>query len=82
MLLIRFVAAAQQSKILFIRPSMSQIEIADRSIIDQDGIKIIQTFLYISPTCSVNDNKLNRDTSIKKRFVRAVFLDKRVMTNE
>ena len=82
MLLIRFVAAAQQSKILFIRPSMSQIAIADRSIIDQDGIKIIQTFLYINPTCSVNDKKLNRDTSINQRFVRAVFLDKRVMTKE
>ena len=79
MLLIRFVAAAQQSKILFIRPSMSQIAIADRSIIDQDGIKIIQTFLYISTTCSANDNKLNHDTSINKRFVRPVFLD---MTNE
>ena len=30
--------------------------IAARSIIDQDELKIIQTFLYDNPTYSVNDN--------------------------
>ena len=47
--------------------------IFDSSIIDQDEIKIIQTFLYGNPTCSVNDNKLILDVSLKyiletKRF--------------
>ena len=47
--------------------------IAARSIIDQDELKIIQTFLYDNPTYSVNDSKLTLDVSIKyiletKRF--------------
>ena len=36
----------------------NDIAIVDRSIIDQDEIKIIQAFLYGNPTYSVNDNKL------------------------
>ena len=52
---------------------LNEIAIVDRSIIDQDEIKIIQTFLYGNPTYSVNDNKLILDASIKnilktKRF--------------
>ena len=44
---------------------LNEIEIVDRSIIDQDEIKIIQTFLYGNPTYSVDDNKLILDASIK-----------------
>ena len=44
---------------------LNEIAIVDRSIIDQDEIKIIQTFLYGKPTYSVNDNKLILDASIK-----------------
>ena len=33
---------------------LNEIAIVDRSIIDQDEIKIIQTFLYGNPTYSVN----------------------------
>ena len=56
----------------------SEIAIVDRSIIDQDEIKIIQTFLYGNPTYSVNDNKLILDASIKyiletKRFDGPIF---------
>ena len=52
---------------------LNEIAIVDRSIFDQDEIKIIQTFLYGNPTSSVNDNKLITDASIKyiletKRF--------------
>ena len=76
MLLIRFVAAAQELKILFItfftvpnsftrNTFLKEIAIVDRSIIDQDDIKIIQTFLYGNPTFSVNDNKLILDASTK-----------------
>ena len=51
--------------------------IFDSSIIDQDEIKIIQTFLYGNPTYSVND-KLILDASIKyiletKRFEGPIF---------
>ena len=88
MLLIRFVAAAQELKILFITSftvptfhldeiPFNEIAIVDRSIIDQDDIKIIQTFLYGNPTYSVND-KLILDASIKyiletKRFDGPIF---------
>ena len=57
---------------------LKEIAIVDRSIIDQDDIKIIQTFLYGNPTYSVNDNKLILDASIKyiletKRFEGPIF---------
>ena len=57
---------------------LNEIAIVDRSIIDQDEIKIIQTFLYGNPTYSVNDNKLVLDASIKfiletKRFDGPIF---------
>ena len=57
---------------------LSEIAIVDRSIIDQDEIKIIQTFLYGNPTYCVNDNKLILDASIKyiletKRFDGLIF---------
>ena len=44
---------------------LNEIAIADRSIIDQDEIEIIETFLYGNLTYSVNDNKLILDASIK-----------------
>ena len=44
---------------------LNEIAIVDRSIIDQDEIKIIQTFLYRNPTYPVSDNKLILDASIK-----------------
>ena len=52
---------------------LNEIAIVDRPIIDQDDIKIIQTFLYGNPSYSINDNKLILDASIKyiletKRF--------------
>ena len=58
--------------------SFNEIAIVDRSIIDLDEIKIIQTFLYGYPTYSINDNKLILDTCIKyilgtKRFVMPYF---------
>ena len=43
---------------------VNEITIVDRSIIDQDDIKISQTFLYGKPTYSVND-KLILNESIK-----------------
>ena len=57
---------------------LNEIAIIDRSVIDQDEIKIIQTFLYGNPTYSVNDNKLILDASIKyiletKRFDGPIF---------
>ena len=57
---------------------LNEIAIVDRSIIDQDEIKIIQTFLYGNSTYSVNDNKLILDASIKyiletKRFDGPIF---------
>ena len=58
---------------------LNEIATVDRFIINQDGIKIIQTFLYGNPTYSVNDNKLILDaTSMKyiletKRFEGSVF---------
>ena len=57
---------------------LSEIAIADRSIIDQDEIKIIPTFLYRNPTYPVIDNKLILDASIKyiletKRFEGPIF---------
>ena len=89
MLLIRFVAATQELKIMFITSftvptslsslhCLKEIAIVDRSIIDQDEIKIIQTFLYGNPTYSINDNKLILDASIKyiletKRFEGPIF---------
>ena len=55
-----------------------EIAIVDRSIIDQDDIIIIQTFLYGNPIYSANDNKLIPDASIKyilktKRFEGPIF---------
>ena len=47
---------------------LNEIANVDRSIIDQDEIKIIQTFLYGNPTYSVNDNKLVLDAGIKYIF--------------
>ena len=52
---------------------LNKIAIVDRSIVDPDEIKIIQTFLYGNPTYSVNDKKLILDASVKyiletKRF--------------
>ena len=87
MLLISFVAAAQQLKILsitsFTVPTfqlhfLNEIVIVDRSIIDQDEIKVIQTFYYGNSTYSVNDKKLIFDASIKfiletKRFDGPIF---------
>ena len=57
---------------------LNEIAIVDRSIIDQDETKIIQTFLYGNATFSVNDNKLILDASIKyiletKRFGGPIF---------
>ena len=65
---------------------LNEIAIIDRSIIDQDDIKIIQTFLYGDPTYSVNDNKLILDASIKVYFGNRKiwgtnFLGKIVMVN-
>ena len=37
---------------------LNEVAIGDRPIIDQDDIKIIQTFLYGNPTYSFNVNKL------------------------
>ena len=55
----------------------NEITIVDGSIIDQDDIKISQTFLYGKPTYSVND-KLILNESIKyiletKRFDGPIF---------
>ena len=66
---------------------LNEIAIVDRSITDQNAIKIIQNFPYGKPTTySVNDNKLILDASIKyiletKRFEGPIsnFLGKRVM---
>ena len=44
---------------------LNEIAMVDRSIIDQEEIKIIQTLLCGNPTYSVNDNKLILDASIK-----------------
>ena len=57
---------------------LNEIAIVDRSIIDQEEIKIIQTFFYGNPTYSVNDNKLILDAGIKytletKRFDGPIF---------
>ena len=57
---------------------LNAIAIVDRSITDQDDIKIIQTFLYGNPSYSINDNKLILDASIKyiletKRFEGPIF---------
>ena len=57
---------------------LNEIAIADRSIIDQDDIKIIQNLLYGNPSYSVNDNKLILNASIKyilktKRFEGSIF---------
>ena len=80
MLLIRLVAAVsvhcflQCSNFSSARDTfLDEIAVVDRSVIDQDEIKKIQTFLYGNPTYSVNDNKLILDASTKyimkiKRF--------------
>ena len=52
---------------------LNEIAIVDKSIINQDKIKIIETFPYGNHTYSVSDNKLIFDASIKyiletKRF--------------
>ena len=57
---------------------LNEIAIVDRSIILQDEIKIIQIFLYGNPICSVNDNKLIPNASLKyiletKRFDGPIF---------
>ena len=45
---------------------LNEIAVVDRSIIDQNEIKIIQIFLYgRDPAYSVHDNKLILDASIK-----------------
>ena len=78
MMSIYFVAAAQQSKILFITfftvPTFQMREIqtdpllltdlVDRSIIDQEEMKIIQIFLHSNATNSINNNKLILNASI------------------
>ena len=46
---------------------VKEIAIVDRSIIDQDEIKIIQTFFYGNPTYSVNDSKLILDANMFSR---------------
>ena len=58
--------------------SLNEIAIVATSIIDQDEIKIIQTFPYGNPTYSVNNNKLILDASINyiletKRFDGPIF---------
>ena len=77
MLLICFAVAAQELKntvhyflhcpnFLTARNTfLNEIAIVDRSITDQDEIKIIQTFLHGNPTYSTSDNKLILDASIK-----------------
>ena len=63
---------------------LNEITTFDRSIIDQDEIKIIQLFLYDSPTYSANDNKIILDASIKyilETFFRIIFLGKRAKVN-
>ena len=57
---------------------LNEITIVDRSIIDQDEIKIIQTFLHGNSNYSVIDNKLILDGSIRyiletKRFDGPIF---------
>ena len=57
---------------------LKEMAIVDRSIIHEDKIKIIQTFLYGNPTYSVNGNKLILHASIKyiletKRFDGPIF---------
>ena len=57
---------------------LNEIAIVGRYIIDQDEIKVVQTFLYGNPTYSVNDNKLILDARIKyiletKRFDGPIF---------
>ena len=41
---------------------LNEMAVVDRSIIDQDDTKIIQTFRYGNPSYSVNDNKLILDS--------------------
>ena len=58
--------------------SLNEVTIVDRSFIDQDKIKTIQTFLNENSTFSVDDNKLTLDASIKyiletKRFDGSIF---------
>ena len=44
---------------------LNEISVTDRSIIDEDEIKIIQTLLYGNSIYSANDNKLILDATIK-----------------
>ena len=74
MLLIRFVPAAEQLKILFITSytvptfQLHEIPFSMKSQLlayqIKYEIKIIRTFLYGNPTYSVNDNKLILDARI------------------
>ena len=87
MMLIRSVAAAQQLKILLVTSfTVPTLQLREIPFIDQDEIKIIQTFLNGNPTYSVNDNKLILDASKKyiletERFDGPNILRKRVMVN-
>ena len=64
MMLIRFVATAQQLKILIITSfTVPTLQLQEIPLIDQDEIKIIQTFFSGNPTYFVNDNKLIFDSS-------------------
>ena len=87
MMLIRSVVAAQQLKILLVTSfTVPTLQLREIPFIDQDEIKIIQTFLNGKPTYSVNDNKLILDASKKyiletERFDGPNILRKRVMVN-
>ena len=48
---------------------LNEIAIVDRSTIDQDEIKIIQSFLYGNSTYSVNNNKLLFDQNLNKHIL-------------
>ena len=57
---------------------LNEIALAERSIFDQDEIKIIQTFIFGNPSYSVTDNKLILGVSVKyiletKRFEESIF---------
>ena len=77
MLLIRFVAAAQQLKILFITyftvptfqlheiPFSMKSQLLTDLLVIKMKLKLFKTFLYGNPAYFVNDNKLILDASIK-----------------
>ena len=52
---------------------LNKIAFVNRSIIDQDEIKIIQTFLYGNSPYSVSDNKLILDARIKYTLETKIF---------